>query len=81
MRNTGLWNPEYSYGNSRILPKTEIQTLSSTDIDSVKSGTWNLEYTPWIPESKLSWIPYPGTRKILFNFFILVCFQPNFVYQ
>ena len=81
MRNTGLWNPEYSYGNSRILAKTEIQTLSSTDLDSVKSNTWNLEYMTWIPESKLSWIPYPVTRKILFNFLVQACFQRDFVYQ
>lgn len=81
MRNTGLWNPEYSYGNSRILAKTEIQTLSSTDLDEVKSSTWNLEYMTWIPESKLSWIPYPVTRKILFNFLVLAGFQRDFVYQ
>ena len=81
MRNTGLWNPEYSYGNSRILAKTEIQTLSSTDLDAVKSSTWNLEYMTWIPESKLSWILYPVTRNILFNFLVLAGFQRDFVYQ
>ena len=73
IRNSGLWNPEYSSKNpeSQQILEPRIQFHRQR----LEASTWNLESTVWNPESKTVLDSFSSGERVISKIWFPCCFS------